>query len=144
MSHLKVYDPLGRIVAELVREEKEAGRYELDFNAVDLSSGVYFYKIEAGDFIQTKKMILASIILFGCVLLRYGIAETNCPKAGSSNPAWFLSTNEFISIIKESKMKTSNTLFSVFLLNAFLQFIFSSMDTGWAITRFRICQNFCS
>ena len=55
---LKVYDPLGRIVDELVSEEKEAGRYELDFNAVDLSSGVYFYKLEAGDFIQTKKMIL--------------------------------------------------------------------------------------
>ena len=55
---LKVYDPLGSIAAELVREEKEAGRYELDFNAVDLSSGVYFYKIEAGDFIQIKKMIL--------------------------------------------------------------------------------------
>jgi uncharacterized protein (TIGR02145 family) len=55
---LKVYDPLGRIVSELVGEEKETGRYELDFNAVDLSSGVYFYKIEAGDFVQVKKMIL--------------------------------------------------------------------------------------
>ena len=55
---LKVFDPLGRIVDELVSKEKEAGRYELDFNAVDLSSGVYFYKLEAGDFIQTKKMIL--------------------------------------------------------------------------------------
>ncbi len=55
---LKVYDPLGSIVSELVGEEKESGRYELDFNAVDLSSGVYFYKIEAGDFSEIKKMIL--------------------------------------------------------------------------------------
>ena len=55
---LKVYDPLGSIVSELVGEEKESGRYELDFNAVDLSSGVYFYKIETGDFSEIKKMIL--------------------------------------------------------------------------------------
>jgi|GEM_PF-1191274 len=55
---LKVFDPLGSIVSELVGEEKEAGRYEIDFNAVDFSSGVYFYKIEAGDFVQVKKMIL--------------------------------------------------------------------------------------
>ncbi len=55
---LKVFDPLGSLVTELVQEEKEAGRYEIDFNASELSSGVYFYKIEAGDFLQTKKMIL--------------------------------------------------------------------------------------
>jgi len=53
-----VYDPLGREIFQLVNEEKEAGRYEVDFNAVDLSSGVYFYKIEAGNFVETKKMIL--------------------------------------------------------------------------------------
>ncbi len=55
---LIVFDPLGSIIAELVSEEKEAGRYEIDFNASDLSSGIYFYKIEAGSFIETKKMIL--------------------------------------------------------------------------------------
>ena len=55
---LKVYDPIGSVVAELVSEEKEAGKYEIDFNASNLSSGVYFYKIEAGDFIQIKKMLL--------------------------------------------------------------------------------------
>jgi len=55
---LKVYDPLGSLVTDLVQEEKEAGKYEIDFNASDLSSGVYFYRIESGDFMQTKKMIL--------------------------------------------------------------------------------------
>ncbi len=55
---LKVFDPLGSIVAELVNEEKEAGGYEVNFEANNYSSGVYFYKIEAGDFLQTKKMIL--------------------------------------------------------------------------------------
>ncbi|MFI5406929.1 MAG: T9SS type A sorting domain-containing protein [Nitrososphaerales archaeon] len=55
---LKVYDQLGREVAELIQEEKEAGRYELDFYAVGLSCGVYFYKIHASDFVETKKMIL--------------------------------------------------------------------------------------
>ena len=55
---LKVFDQLGSKVAELVQEEREAGRYEIDFNASDLSSGVYFYKIQAGDFVETKKMIL--------------------------------------------------------------------------------------
>ena len=55
---LKVYDPLGSIVSELVSEEKEAGRYEIDFKASELSSGIYFYTITAGNFVQTKKMVL--------------------------------------------------------------------------------------
>jgi len=55
---LKIFDPLGSMVSELVNEEKEAGRYEIDFSAVDFSSGVYFYKIQAGNFVETKKMIL--------------------------------------------------------------------------------------
>ncbi|MBK7377948.1 MAG: M4 family metallopeptidase [Ignavibacteriales bacterium] len=55
---IKVYDPLGSLVTELVQEEKEAGKYDLDFNASDLSSGVYFYRIEAGSFNKTNKMIL--------------------------------------------------------------------------------------
>jgi hypothetical protein len=55
---LKVYDILGNEVATLVNEEKSAGIYEVNFNAVNLPSGVYFYRIKAGDFIQTKKMIL--------------------------------------------------------------------------------------
>ena len=55
---LKVYDQLGTKVAELVQEEKEAGKYEIDFKASNLSSGIYFYKIQAGGFVETNKMIL--------------------------------------------------------------------------------------
>jgi hypothetical protein len=42
----------------LVNEPKAAGSYQVEFNASVLTSGVYFYRIQAGDFIQTKKMIL--------------------------------------------------------------------------------------
>ena len=55
---IKVFNLLGREVAELVNEEKGAGSYQVSFNASSLSSGVYFYRIRAGDFVQTKKMIL--------------------------------------------------------------------------------------
>ncbi len=55
---LKVYDILGREVVTLVNEEKPAGRYEVNFNASSLASGVYFYQIKAGSFIQTKKLML--------------------------------------------------------------------------------------
>ncbi len=55
---LKIYDVLGNVVATLVNEEKPTGVYEVEFNASNLSSGIYFYKLQAGSFIQTKKMIL--------------------------------------------------------------------------------------
>jgi len=55
---LKVYDLLGNEVGTLVNEEKPAGNYEITWNAADLSGGVYFYQMKAGNFIQTKKMIL--------------------------------------------------------------------------------------
>jgi hypothetical protein len=55
---LKIYDLLGREVAILVDEYKPAGVYEVEFNATGLSSGVYFYKLIAGSFLETKKMIL--------------------------------------------------------------------------------------
>jgi hypothetical protein len=67
---LKVYDILGNEVATLVNEEKAPGIYEVKFNSHSdggqnlpagrqgLSSGVYFYKLQAGDFVETKKMIL--------------------------------------------------------------------------------------
>ena len=55
---LKIYDILGREVATLVNETKAPGNYEVNFNAANLASGVYFYQLRAGDFIQTKKMIL--------------------------------------------------------------------------------------
>lgn len=55
---LKVYDVLGNEVATLVNKEKPAGVYEAEFNASNLPSGVYFYKMQAGSFVETKKMIL--------------------------------------------------------------------------------------
>jgi Secretion system C-terminal sorting domain len=55
---LKVYDVLGNEIATLVNEQKPSGRYEVEFNAQGLTSGVYFYKIRAGSFSETKKMVL--------------------------------------------------------------------------------------
>lgn len=55
---IKVYDQLGKEVVTLVNEEKPAGSYEVEFNASSLASGVYYYKITAGSFVDTKKMIL--------------------------------------------------------------------------------------
>ena len=55
---LKVYDVLGNEVAKLVDEYKSAGSYEVEFNAAYLSSGIYFYQLRAGSYIDTKKMIL--------------------------------------------------------------------------------------
>ena len=62
---LKVFNSLGEAVAELVNETKPAGNYSVSFNTGshsgnvrDLTSGVYFYKLSAGSFIETKKMIL--------------------------------------------------------------------------------------
>ena len=55
---LKIYDILGNEVSTLINEIKPAGNYEVKFNALGLSSGVYFYKLQTGSFIETKKMIL--------------------------------------------------------------------------------------
>jgi len=55
---LKVFDALGKEVATLVNQKQNAGSYEVEFNGEDLPSGVYFYKLEAGDFSETKRMIL--------------------------------------------------------------------------------------
>jgi photosystem II stability/assembly factor-like uncharacterized protein len=55
---LKVYDVLGNEVAILIDEEKSIGNYEVGFNASDLPSGIYFYKLQAGSFVETKKMVL--------------------------------------------------------------------------------------
>jgi photosystem II stability/assembly factor-like uncharacterized protein len=55
---LTVYDLLGREVAILINEEKQSGKYEIEFDASRLSSGVYYYQIIAGDFIQSRKMVL--------------------------------------------------------------------------------------
>jgi len=55
---LRVYDVLGKEVATLVNEEKPAGNYEVEFNAAHLPSGVYFYQLKAGGFVETKKMMV--------------------------------------------------------------------------------------
>ena len=55
---LKIYNVLGKEIATLVNEEKPAGNYNVEFNAKGLSSGIYFYRIRAGEYVQTKKMIL--------------------------------------------------------------------------------------
>ena len=55
---LQVYDVLGREVKTLVNEVKSPGNYEIKFDASKLNSGIYFYKLQADNFVQTKKMIL--------------------------------------------------------------------------------------
>ena len=60
---LKVYDLRGRGISTLVDEDKESGTYNVYWNGLDylgnsVSSGVYFYRISAGDFVQTRKMVL--------------------------------------------------------------------------------------
>ncbi len=55
---LKVYDILGNEVATLVNEEQQAGVYEVGFNPNGLASGIYFYKLQSGSFVQTRKMTL--------------------------------------------------------------------------------------
>ena len=55
---LVVFDILGREVKTLVNEFKNSGSYEVNFDASTLSSGVYFYRLEAGEFTDTKRMLL--------------------------------------------------------------------------------------
>ncbi|MDQ3021758.1 MAG: T9SS type A sorting domain-containing protein [Bacteroidota bacterium] len=57
-TNLKVFDILGNEVALLVNEKQNAGNYSIDFNAGNLSSGIYFYKLIAGNYSETKSMIL--------------------------------------------------------------------------------------
>jgi hypothetical protein len=55
---IKVFDLLGEEIITLVNEEKEAGNYEITFNASSLPSGVYLYRLQFGSFVQTRKAIL--------------------------------------------------------------------------------------
>ena len=55
---LKVYDIIGREVTTLVNQQQSAGSYDVEFNASNLTSGIYFYKITAGNFNAVKKMLL--------------------------------------------------------------------------------------
>jgi hypothetical protein len=60
LSHitLKLFDVLGREITTLVNEEKNAGRYKVKFDGSKITSGIYFYKLNAGNFSETKKMLL--------------------------------------------------------------------------------------
>ncbi|MCF8243276.1 MAG: T9SS type A sorting domain-containing protein [Melioribacteraceae bacterium] len=55
---LKIYDILGREVKTLLNKPMQPGRHKVEFDASGLASGVYFYQLQAGDFIHTKKMVL--------------------------------------------------------------------------------------
>lgn len=55
---LKIYDVLGTEVAALVNEYKPAGNHEIQFDASRLSTGIYFYQLSAGEFVETKKLVL--------------------------------------------------------------------------------------
>jgi parallel beta-helix repeat protein len=55
---LKAYDVVGREIATLVNEQKQAGNYTVPFDASDIASGVYFYKLVSGSFIDVKRMLL--------------------------------------------------------------------------------------
>ena len=55
---LKVYDILGNEVATLVNKKQPAGSYEVIFDGTNLPSGIYFYQLKSGDFVETNKMIL--------------------------------------------------------------------------------------
>lgn len=55
---IKIYNSLGEYFTSLVNEDKSPGIYEANFNAENLPSAIYFYRLQAGDFISTKKMVL--------------------------------------------------------------------------------------
>ena len=56
--NLTVYDVLGSEISHLVNEEQKQGNYKIEFNGNELPSGVYFYHLQANDYIQTMKMLL--------------------------------------------------------------------------------------
>jgi ligand-binding sensor domain-containing protein len=58
LTIVKVFDLLGREVATLVNEVKEPGTYTVQFDGSNLASGVYFYRLQAGDFVETKKLMI--------------------------------------------------------------------------------------
>ena len=58
LVNIKIYDVLGRLVQVLLNEERQAGIYSIEWDGSNFASGVYFYKIEAGSYIETRKMVL--------------------------------------------------------------------------------------
>ena len=55
---IRIFDILGKEVKTLVNEVQQAGRFVAEFDGSNFASGVYFYRIEAGEFMQSKKMVL--------------------------------------------------------------------------------------
>ena len=55
---LEIYNLIGQKVETLINEEKSAGTYEVTWDAANLPSGVYFYQLKDGNYVETKKMIL--------------------------------------------------------------------------------------
>ncbi len=55
---LKVFNSLGEEITTLINENIIAGNYEVEFDAADLPSGIYFFRLQAGSFVETKKMVL--------------------------------------------------------------------------------------
>lgn len=55
---IKLYDILGKEILTVVNEEKSAGNYSVQFNGGNLSSGIYFYRMQSGNFVETKKLLL--------------------------------------------------------------------------------------
>jgi hypothetical protein len=60
---LTVFNPLGQIVRELVNGEMDAGYHEVQFDATGLASGIYFYRMRAGNFVETKRLLLLRSLL---------------------------------------------------------------------------------
>ncbi len=55
---LKIYDVLGKEVSILINEDKQSGNYEVEFHAANLPSGIYFYRLQTGNYVETKSMVL--------------------------------------------------------------------------------------
>ncbi len=55
---LEIYNVMGELITTLVDESRQAGYYSEQFDANGLASGVYFYRLQAGDFVETKKLLL--------------------------------------------------------------------------------------
>jgi hypothetical protein len=56
--NLSVFESLGREVSVLVNDRRDAGVHEVKFDGSNLAGGVYFYRLQAGDFVQTRKLLL--------------------------------------------------------------------------------------
>jgi hypothetical protein len=74
MVRLTAYDILGREVSVLVNERKHAGSYDVKFDGSNLASGVYFYQLQAGNFVQTRRFLLLKSPIEGWwIAIRPGI-----------------------------------------------------------------------